>query len=248
MSVNDLANREERPPYVQFETRAVENKRESLAQGMYVAEDIDYALITPAYSKDRVEKTVTAFFEHQERNIRSGRGNPKWLQYWKDSYKAYKEGNEIPENGTPIRDWGSISPAQRQMILSAGIRTIEDLAMCNDEGLKRLGMGGRDLVQKAKSWLKSVTDYGQISMQNAQLLKENEQYKLTVSSLEEKVNELAKMVESKHNTEPVEVPRETISVSDILDEPSLEDQYQAKFGKKPHWKMKEETIRAKLEE
>ena len=29
---------------------------------------------------------------------------------------------------------------------------------------------------------------------------------------------------------------------------SLEEQYEAKFGKKPHWKMKVETIQAALEE
>ncbi|MBT8450009.1 MAG: hypothetical protein KJO69_09980 [Gammaproteobacteria bacterium] len=254
MSVNDLTERDERPPYVRFETRSIEDKRESLSQGRYISKDVDFALITPPYSKDCIEMKVGRWLENQERHVKNGRIPAEWLKRWKQAYQAFVEGNEIPENGTPIRDWGSISPAQREMIIRSGIRTIEDLAGCNDEGLRRLGMGGRDLVNKAKSWLKSVNDYGKVSMQNAALEKENEQLQITVASLEEKVEALSKMVKTEKESKSYEStyeqkPVEVITAADILDdEPSLQEQYREKFGKAPHWKMKDETIRQKLEE
>ena len=40
-----------RPPYVQFEMRAVEDRQASIDAGHYVAKDVAYAIITPAGSR-----------------------------------------------------------------------------------------------------------------------------------------------------------------------------------------------------
>lgn len=117
-------------------------------------------------------------------------------------------------------------------------------------------MGGRDLVNKAKSWLKGANDHGKVAMQNAALEKENENLKVTVSSLEEKVDYLIAQMEQKKDNPTYAQDRETISVSDIMPEEgrivsepqSLAARYELKFGKPPHHRMKESTIRAKLEE
>lgn len=264
-AVNDIVDREERPPYVRFERRSVEDKKKSLEAGHYVGKDVDFALITPPYSKDCVEIPVARWFENQQRYVMNGRTPKAWLDNWKNGYEAYKKGEEIPLNGTPIKTWQAISPAQSKTIVAAGILTVEDLAACNDEGLRRLGMGGRDLISRAKSWVKGSSDIGKLALENSTLLKENEGLKTTIESLEGKVRELQRMLELKEKDIPkettVDVPRETISAEDILNwdgtpvnedempaELPLADQYYAKFGKKPHWKMKEETIRAKLEE
>ena len=252
MNVGESFNDEVRPNYVRFETRAVEDKRESLKQGHYVGIDVDYVMVTMPGGRDVFENTVERWLENEEIAVRNGRQDRKIVEYYKDAYKHYKEGKEIPVNGTAIRNCTAFSPAQMETIIRSGIRTIEDLAAVNDEGLRRLGMGGRELVSKAKSWLKTSTDTGQIALQNAELVKENENLKTTVESLEEKVNILMRKVESMDH-DNYQVPRGTISVSDTMSEPAqfesdLSKQYEQKFGKKPHWKMKEETIRAKLEE
>jgi len=255
MNVGESLDKEERPAYVQFETRAVENKQETLRQGHYVGRDVDFVLVTLPGGRDIYESKVDPWFENKERQARNGRVDPAHLDYYHRAYKAWKEGQEIPVDGTPVKGWGLVSPMQEKTILMAGIKTIEDLAASNDEALRRLGMGGRDLVNKAKSWLSSVSDHGKVAMENATLKKDNENLRTTVESLEEKVNFLMHKMDQKQVDNGIsesdidDVPHETIMAADIIpSEASISDQYFSKFGKKPHHLMKEETIRKKLEE
>lgn len=270
MSVGESIGKEERPPYIRFEKKAIENKVETLKQGHYVATDVDYVFVTLPGGRDVFASTVDKWLERQEVYARSNRIKPEWLDMYKKSYERWKNDEEIPENGTPIRGWVVLSPAQTDIILHAGIRTVEDLAVCNDEAMRRLGMGGRDLVNKAKSWLRSASDHGQVALQNAALEKENENLKVTVSSLEEKVEILMRKVDS---ISQQDVPRGTISAADLMPETTQDEMrteirmeslirgeiepgqdftpaqlYEQKFGKPPHHRMKEATIRAKLEE
>jgi len=142
MSVNSLAKEEDRPAYVRFERRAVENKAETLKMGRSVSFDVDFALITPPYSKDLIVLKVPTFFENTERDVRNGRTPEKWMDAWKNAYQKWQNGQEVPLNGTPIKTWSAISPAQIKNLIAIGILTIEDLAQCNDEGIRRIGMGG----------------------------------------------------------------------------------------------------------
>lgn len=271
--VSEDLSREERPPYIQFERKAIEDKKETLRTGHYVAKNVDYVYVTMPGGRDVYGSRVDSWLAKQEGYARKNRIKPEWLDLYKDAYSRWKSGEEIPENGTPIKGWSALSPAQTETIIRAGIRTVEDLAVVNDEGLRRLGMGGRDLANKAKSWLSTASDTGKIALQNAQLEKENANLKVTVESLEEKVAILMRKVDSMDHTN-YDVPRGTseISADDILPETvtqdkivdevmsrqtgsssltlnqSLNKMYELKFGKPPHHRMKESTIRAKLEE
>ncbi len=256
MSVGESLAREERPPYISFEKKAVENKLETLRQGHYVAKDVDYVSVTLPGGRDIFVSEANKWLERQETYARNGRIKPEWLEYYKKAYEHWKEGEEIPVNGTAIKGWAAISPAQTEMIIRSGIKTVEDLAGLNDEGLRRLGMGGRDLVSKASSWLNSASDHGKVALQNAALEKQNEQLKTTVESLEEKVDILTKMVQSKETRD--ESPIVTAAKEKLYDNATnvyaeeviapLAEQYEQKFGKPPHHRMKEDTIRRKLQE
>jgi len=257
MSVGEAIEREERPPYIRFEKRAIENKAESLKQGHYVAKDVDYVYVTLPGGRDVFASEVNKWLAKQEVYAKSNRINPEWLNHYKKSYQNWQQGEEIPLNGTAIKGWQALSPAQTETVIRVGIRTVEDLAVCNDEALRRLGMGGRDLVKKAKSWLNGANDHGKVALQNAALEKENEQLKITLESLEEKVELLARQVQSQ-STQAHEAPQVSAAKEALRDNASavyadaviapLAEQYEQKFGKPPHHRMKESTIRAKLEE
>jgi len=87
---------DDRPPYVQFEMRAVEDRQASIEQGHYVATDVAYALVTPAGSKDRVERVVEEWFLQLEQQVREERFPPAWFKAYKEAFAAWKEGNESP--------------------------------------------------------------------------------------------------------------------------------------------------------
>lgn len=266
MSVGDLITREERPPYVRFERQVVEDKAASLAAGHYVGKDVDFVLITPPGSKDEMISKVDRWFETTERNVRDGRMNPKWLELWREGYTRWKQGQEMPLNGTAIRGWGLISPAQQETLIRLHIMTIEDLAVINDEGIRRIGMGAMELRTKAKNWLQSMKDHGPLVSQVTSLEQQNKILQSQVETLGAQVAALR----SGQAIQPQAVyqSENEISAADLLDEnpdqnpdgsykfvekevkqvKTPAEHYEAKFGKKPHHRMKEESILAALKE
>lgn len=259
MSVGDILDRDEdRPAYVQFERRAVTDGEATLRAGHHVSKDEDYALITPPYSKDMVEKKVSIWFSQVDRNVKGGRIPARHFDLWKESYKRWLEGQEPPVDGTSVKDWSSISPAQCQNLINAGCRTIEDLAQINDEGIRRLGMGGHELKNKAKAWLQAAKDHGPLTMEVSKLRNENEQLKGSIGSLQEQIKLMSIRLDAQSDEKTNHSQEsgfsndfsntEYIAKNLIKPEGTPAEQYEEKFGKKPHHRMKEETILEKLQE
>lgn len=173
----------ERPPYVAFETRAIEDRNASIEAGHYVAHDVDYVVITPAGSKDQIERVADEWLAQIRKQSAEGKYNPVWVQHFEAVYRQWKETNTIPDNGTSIKAWPLLSPAQVATVLAANIRTVEDLAAANEDAIRRLGMGGRDLKARAVAWLESAKDTGKVAAENAALRVEIDALKAQVAEL-----------------------------------------------------------------
>ncbi len=174
----------ERPPFVTFEVRAEEDRQASIETGQYRAKDVDYALITPAGSKDRVERVVADWFAHLAEQSAQGRFPAEWLEGYKHKYKLWKEGQELPVNGTPIKTWNVLSPAQCKTLLDLHVLTVEDLAAANEELLARIGMGSRSLQASARDWLASAKDIGATAAKLTDLNAQLESALARIKSLE----------------------------------------------------------------
>jgi hypothetical protein len=115
---------------------------------------------------------------------------------------------------------------------------------------------------KAKAWLSQLQDKGGLTVEMASLSKENALLKGSVETMQRQIANLTAMVQKSDSPEvAAQYEPETISANDILeDEPvvpreqlpvttaasDLAAQYEAKFGKPPHHRMKLETIEAAL--
>ena len=253
MSVGELMERdEERPAYVRFETKAIHDVAASLAAGHYVSKDEDWVFVTPAYSKDCIRRPAEKWLAQKEIDVKKRRLPEKHLDFWKRAYENFKSGREVPIDGTSVKDWNALSPAQCQNLINAGCRTIEDMANANDEALRRIGMGAVDLKNKARAWKQAAKDHGPLVEQVTSLQNENAQLQGSISSLQEQITLLSRQLDAKER--PNEVanapdiqPTERISADDILEKTPAE-QYEEKFGKAPHHRMKDETILQKLKE
>lgn len=182
--------KKDRPPFVNFEVRAEEDRTASIEAGHYVAKDVDYALITPAGSRDCVERKVEDWFAHIEDQAQQGRFPHEWVEGFKFKYKHWKETQELPVEGTAIKSWNVVSPAQCRLLLDLNVRTVEDLSNANEELIARLGMGGRDLVRRAKIWLESASNVGQTSERLNAEIAAREAAEARIKSLEETVQKL----------------------------------------------------------
>ena len=81
-----------RPPHVIFERRAEEDRQASIEAGRYVSRDVDYAIVTPSGSKDRVERVVADWFSMLAGEVRAERWPQAWLDQLKSGYDAWTRG------------------------------------------------------------------------------------------------------------------------------------------------------------
>lgn len=173
----------ERPPYVTFERRAVEDRNASIAAGHYVAMDVDFAMVTRPGSKDTFESEALPYLASLKEKARAGLIPLSWDTAFSESYKRWQAGEALPANGTPIKIWPVLSPAARETIIRAGFLTIEDLANANDVDVLNIGTGGISYKLKAQAWLEAAEDKGK-SVERINALVQQ------VSDLTELVNKL----------------------------------------------------------
>jgi hypothetical protein len=74
---------------------------------------------------------------------------------WPRHYEAFKAGREAPLEGTPLSEWpcSLMTPARVKELAFFNVRTIEALAELTDAALQNLGMGARELRERARTWL-----------------------------------------------------------------------------------------------
>lgn len=171
----------ERPPYINFERRGVDRRD---AEGKVTMRDVDFALITPMGSRDVVEKPVKQWLEQAKWQAKTGRIPQEWVKHYQSLYDAWLEGQEAPVNGTSVRNWPAALKHEVKRLEDAGVRTVEDLAVANEETLAALGMGARSLKQRAEDWVKAQ-ESGM-----APLVAQLDTQKQTIERLEERLLKL----------------------------------------------------------
>lgn len=186
----------ERPPYVRFETRSIEDRAATIAGGVYKGTDIHYAIITPQGGRDTVERVATEWLDYLDVQAASDRFPPAWATGFRDKYKSWLAGEAEVVEGTSLNAWPLLSPSQLKTLKSIALRSVEDLASANEQTLARLGMGGRALKQKAVDWLASSKGGGKLVEGLAASRAENDALKLRCESLEDQLKILLARMES----------------------------------------------------
>jgi hypothetical protein len=218
MSVGDMMGKDDKPPYVTFHREAVEDKKASDEAGHYVARDVDYVHITPAYTKDVIIHKVSSWFPQMENNVAAGRIAPHWLDSYKRQYAAWKDGRELPTEGMPILGWGVISPAQQETLIRLNIRTVEDAAGMNADAIRMIGMGGMDIKNKAIAAVQASRDTGPLVMENARLKSRAEVAEKNVEDLTAALQELTAIVKGASAARQAPPQTTGIEASDVMPE------------------------------
>lgn len=200
-------NYDNSPPFVRFETRAVEDGPASREKGYYVSKDVDIIIIVPRGSggKTTIEEPYSRWlksvrnipFRHEIRAgdsttpMASARFPDEWIDKIEQAYTAWKKGQELPESGTPLAQWGVVSPAQREQLIRLHIFTVEQLAEATEEALANFGLGGRDLRQRARDFLDTREgNAAKVAADMAELRKQNESLSGQVQSLLKRLEKL----------------------------------------------------------
>lgn len=104
---------------------------------------------------------------------------------WPREYEAFKAGQEVPLEGTPLQEWPLLSATRIKELQVQNIRTVEDIAGLKDASLPALGLDGRKLQQQAIAWLEQAKDAAHATQLAAELSKRDDEIALLKHQLSE---------------------------------------------------------------
>ena len=161
-----------RPPFVEFKRIAVPDSVKTQELGRRVTKDVDFAYIMQPGSRDQVERKATdwlAMIKQKNLDASPDAYPDEWVRGFHEKYKAWLDGQEMPLDGTSVKEWALLSPAQAENFIALRILTIEDVAAMTEDALGRFGMGGRELREKAREWLTKQEVAGSLAIENQEL-------------------------------------------------------------------------------
>jgi uncharacterized protein YjiS (DUF1127 family) len=184
-------NTQSLPPYVKFVQRAVEDRSLPEVSGKYGSKDVDFAEITRPGQNDTVEREVGPWLSDMQKRVENGLVPSTWLEHFQKQYAAWKEGQELPEEGTPVRLWPAVGPAQVEELLHLKIRTVEALAQLDDGALSRIGTGAVTLRNRARAWVEAAGSIGTTAAKLERLEVENDTLKTQVADMRKQLEAIA---------------------------------------------------------
>lgn len=146
-------NEDVRPPFIQFEQRAIEDREASIKNDRLTMRDVDFVVVRQIGSVNTVEREAEDWLRDQRDKADRGVIPHRWVEFFEMRFKEYKNNLDPSVDGTAIKDWPGISRAELANCQHLNILSVEDLAGINDDTIRQLGMGGMALKQRAQAWL-----------------------------------------------------------------------------------------------
>lgn len=185
MSETPLIHVKDEGNFIQFNWDTIQNNAESAKKGRPVH---DKVLMVSIISPGQANSTPT---HEVEREFSDGtvRKNEKIFTRYGSYIEQFKkdESGDTIVPGTPIDIWPPTRGALAAKLRSMGVHNVEALSELSDAGIQSIGMGGRELVKKAKEWLKAT----EVKGDTAALVEENTRLKEQVDGLQEQLSELS---------------------------------------------------------
>ena len=115
------------------------------------------------------------------------KANAEYRARFPRQWAAFERQQVEPQSGTPLEQWGPISRSHALTLKGVNVHTVENLAAVPDSALHNLGHGGRELRDKAITWLKTSAD----DAEALRLAADNKRKDDRIAALEAQVAELA---------------------------------------------------------
>src|ERR1700676_3146592 len=148
-----------RVPYFAFVDREHGvNTEATKEKGYEVPALMTFIQVTPhGHRGDPLEFFAEEFIVRKGQEAKNGSYDPRWVSAFKEGLQAFREGKELPRDGTPIMLWERILKPRREQ-LAHQFPTVEDLAATPDSSLGDIGLDGRVLRDMARGDIKAKTD------------------------------------------------------------------------------------------
>lgn len=139
--------------WAKFYTEEVEDEKATQAAGHVVYKTIDKV------EWGRKGQNLVVLNEKVSRVQK----NPAIWAVMEPAYLAWKKGQEAPLEGTSLKMWPAITPAQIRTLQNFGIRTVEEVMLLSDGDCDKIGNGVRHLRTRARLWKEAANDIGKVA-------------------------------------------------------------------------------------
>lgn len=167
-----------------FFMNAIENKAKSKDEGRPIFDEIEMIEIRiPGDSK-------TVFVDHVYRKDGEPNGAgmmnnpPCYIERWPNHYARFKNAQTQAQTGTPLAEWPQMTVSKVAELRAINIFTVENLADLSDGFLGKLGMGGRELREKARAFIAKAKD----SAAETKIAAENAALKAQLDAMQAQMN------------------------------------------------------------
>lgn len=160
--------------------------------GLKAIDKVEYCAIGMAARSTTVARIADLKRIHENPDpddVASNIAKQRW-EFIEKHYNAWKAGQETPEHGVPLAAWPGITPEQADVLRTAGIRCVEDIANASDGIVNRINLPGvREIQKNAQRFIEA-----QDGAKTADALAKKDQ---EIMSLQEQLEELRQIVLAK---------------------------------------------------
>jgi len=187
-----------------FYLRDVEDKAATAKAGRPIYRDVEYVEII--IGGDKLSKP-------------NYKVSDKYRNQFPREYELFKAGMEAVQDGTALKHWPVLTPAQVREFNGFGLLTIEALADMPDGAIVKLGPGARQIVKKAQAWLKDAKDHAIVSEQAEEIVSLKTQIEAMEQRLNSQATEFTKQISELRSGVVTSVEAAASGQISIIDEP-----------------------------
>lgn len=166
-----------------FKNIPLKHGAKSLEAGRPIYEDVEHVELRASGTRNYGVYPATEF-SHWEVNPETGEQTKvTYAERFSRQYRQFKEKQQQTKVGTPLDHAPFLTDARRAELRAQNIYIVEQLAEIDGQELKNLGVGGRDMKNRAIEWLADAKS----SAPNLQLQAELEALRARNQILEEDV-------------------------------------------------------------
>jgi hypothetical protein len=212
--------------FADFYAGTMQNETESAKAGRPIFDDVE--MIRIRWAGNTKNEFHAPASDRSDRPVIDQNTNTKYWPKWKehpdfiDAYEAFKKGQAVASNGTPLEEWPTLTAARRAELKAINILTVDQLSALDATGLKRLGLEGPKLKEQARLYL----DRAAGSAVDARHAAEREE-------MQRQIDELKEMMQGGGQAAPVKAVRPKVK-------PAAEE---ADLSASPFYAMDDESIR-----
>ena len=150
---NRLARDEGNGAVVIFKNHAILNPAKTALAGRPIHDDIEVAEVRFPGMRDTRVLPAVAHAEWITDPETGGLVSITYAERYARQYRQFKEGQTQTKSGTPLAYAPFLTEARRAELRALNILTVEMLAELDGQPLKNLGLGGREMKNKAEQYI-----------------------------------------------------------------------------------------------